>query len=447
MSVYDNTGRSPVQCCIQRKRGDWEQVARFLRDVDYRTQELRDFDGGDLEIERRCPQYNKTPLIEASEEGKLTRVRRLVRRGANLSATDDFGETGLHYAAENGHYDVVKELVRAGADMDIVDGHGRTPIECCTQHKRRQWEEVAKFLRDRTFRQQELSLSTAAAEEEVGRDSDSDSGSESDSKNEAKGSASGFFWIDALCINQADLEERSAQVQIMPQIYTKASCVIVWLGDDSQMIFRLLRNVWARPDLKEVIRRVNKKAKRLNELKEQCKLSRTRMDRISRFHSRRSIPNRMCMIGSVSLLAFLEDKNVDWEIPDGAIFSINDLRLILGTFLRSWFTRVWCIQELSLASKIRMFMGQTELEWHDVLKFLCLLSHLGFFRPSSVWKMDKGWTMHDGKGGDGSEAWRLAEIRLRTARNSDEWDIVDPIFHRKGCEAPCVRKADRCEYI
>lgn len=152
------------------------------------------------------------------------------------------------------------------------------------------------------------------------------------------------------------------------------------------------------------------------------------------------------MIGSVSLHAFLEDKNVDWEIPDGAIFSINDLRLILSTFLRSWFTRVWCIQELSLATKIRMFMGQTELEWHEVLKFLCLLSHLGFFRPSSVWKMDKGWTMHDGKGGDGSEAWRLAEIRLRTARNSEEWDIVDPIFHRKGCEAPCVRKADRCEY-
>lgn len=277
MSVYDNTGRSPVQCCIQRKRRDWEQVARFLRDVAYRTQELRDFDGGDLEIERRCPPYNKTPLIEASEEGKLARVRRLVRRGANLSATDDFGETGLHYAAENGHYDVVKELVRAGADMDIVDGHGRTPIECCTQQKRRQWEEVAKFLRDRSFRQQELSLSTAAAEEEVGGDSDSDSGSESSAKNEARGPASGFFWIDALCINQADLEERSAQVQIMPQIYTKASCVIVWLGDDSQMIFRLLRNVWARPDLKEVIRRVNKKAKRLNELKEQCKLLSTRL--------------------------------------------------------------------------------------------------------------------------------------------------------------------------
>lgn len=272
MNVYDNTGRLPVQCCIQRKRRDWERVTKFLRDVNYRTQELRDFNGGDLEIERRHPPFNKTALIESSEEGKLARVRRLVRRGANLSATDDFGETGLHYAAENGHYDVVKELVRAGSDMDIVDEHGRTPIDCCTQQKRGQWEQVAKFLRDRSFRQEELSLTVAAAAEEVDSDSDSDQDSDEDLKNEGKGAASGFFWVDAICINQDDLEERSAQVQIMPQIYSKASCVIVWLGDDSQMIFRLLRNVWQGPDLKDVIRRVNKKAKRLKELKQQCEL-------------------------------------------------------------------------------------------------------------------------------------------------------------------------------
>lgn len=267
MNVYDNHGRLPVQCCIQRKRGDWEQVTRFLRDVAYRTQELRDFNSGDLEVERRYEPYNKTRLIEASEEGKLSRVRRLIRRGANLSATDNFGETSLHYAAENGHYDVVKELVRAGADMDIVDDSERTPIDCCTQQKRRQWEKVAKFLRDRSFRQQELSLSVAATEGQVDQDSDSDSDSD-DEQNEGKGAR--FFWVDAICINQNDLEERSAQVQIMPQIYSKASCVIVWLGDDSQMIFRLMRNVYTPPDLKEVIRRVNKKAKKLKELKRQC---------------------------------------------------------------------------------------------------------------------------------------------------------------------------------
>lgn len=157
--------------------------------------------------------------------------------------------------------------------------------------------------------------------------------------------------------------------------------------------------------------------------------------------------NHPSTLGSVSLLEFLQDRAFDWDIPDNGILSINDIRLILSTFLRSWFSRVWCIQELSLAAKIRMFMGNTELEWREVLKFLCLLAHLGFFRPWSVWKKDKGWTTQDGKGGDGSEAWRLAEIRLRTARKREEWDVVNPILHRKDCEAPCVRNADRCKYI
>lgn len=39
------------------------------------------------------------------------------------------------------------------------------------------------------------------------------------------------IWTDAICINQKDLEERSQQVQLMAEIYARASCVIVWLED------------------------------------------------------------------------------------------------------------------------------------------------------------------------------------------------------------------------
>ncbi|KZM28550.1 uncharacterized protein EKO05_0005580 [Ascochyta rabiei] len=38
------------------------------------------------------------------------------------------------------------------------------------------------------------------------------------------------IWIDAICINQADVEERSKQVAIMKRIYQKATRVVVWLG-------------------------------------------------------------------------------------------------------------------------------------------------------------------------------------------------------------------------
>jgi Heterokaryon incompatibility protein (HET) len=38
------------------------------------------------------------------------------------------------------------------------------------------------------------------------------------------------LWIDAICINQSDVEERNRQVQLMAHIYSRAKQVIVWLG-------------------------------------------------------------------------------------------------------------------------------------------------------------------------------------------------------------------------
>jgi hypothetical protein len=38
------------------------------------------------------------------------------------------------------------------------------------------------------------------------------------------------MWIDAICINQADIAEREAQVKLMRRIYQQASTVVIWLG-------------------------------------------------------------------------------------------------------------------------------------------------------------------------------------------------------------------------
>jgi hypothetical protein len=38
------------------------------------------------------------------------------------------------------------------------------------------------------------------------------------------------LWVDALCINQADIQERNYQVRLMSRIYTQAREVVVWLG-------------------------------------------------------------------------------------------------------------------------------------------------------------------------------------------------------------------------
>ncbi|KAF1996615.1 hypothetical protein P154DRAFT_498258 [Amniculicola lignicola CBS 123094] len=43
--------------------------------------------------------------------------------------------------------------------------------------------------------------------------------------------SSTWFWIDAICINQMDIEERTNQVQLMREIYEKPQEVIVYLGE------------------------------------------------------------------------------------------------------------------------------------------------------------------------------------------------------------------------
>ncbi|KAF2264100.1 hypothetical protein CC78DRAFT_464340, partial [Lojkania enalia] len=39
------------------------------------------------------------------------------------------------------------------------------------------------------------------------------------------------FWVDALCINQNDVLEKTEQIKKMKQIYSQADQVIMWLGE------------------------------------------------------------------------------------------------------------------------------------------------------------------------------------------------------------------------
>ncbi|KAJ3483878.1 hypothetical protein NLG97_g7203 [Lecanicillium saksenae] len=55
-----------------------------------------------------------------------------------------------------------------------------------------------------------------------------------------------FWWIDAICINQNDISERSQQVNLMTKIYRKAAGVHIWLGeesDDSDLAMGLVRRL------------------------------------------------------------------------------------------------------------------------------------------------------------------------------------------------------------
>lgn len=60
------------------------------------------------------------------------------------------------------------------------------------------------------------------------------------------------LWVDALCINQDDLEERVSQVQLMRQIYSGASQVVVWLRsnkDKDEPALDMIRRLGSDPRL------------------------------------------------------------------------------------------------------------------------------------------------------------------------------------------------------
>lgn len=55
-----------------------------------------------------------------------------------------------------------------------------------------------------------------------------------------------FYWIDAICINQKDNEEKGHRVYYMDEIYAQASKVIVWLSYSPQHEAQLKRLIHAR---------------------------------------------------------------------------------------------------------------------------------------------------------------------------------------------------------
>ncbi|KAL8995136.1 MAG: hypothetical protein Q9169_005079 [Polycauliona sp. 2 TL-2023] len=57
------------------------------------------------------------------------------------------------------------------------------------------------------------------------------------------------FWIDAICVDQMNLEERGNQVLRMPDIFSSAKAVAVWLGpegDDSSNAMEVIRCIGSR---------------------------------------------------------------------------------------------------------------------------------------------------------------------------------------------------------
>ncbi|KAF2995184.1 hypothetical protein E8E14_003971 [Neopestalotiopsis sp. 37M] len=52
-----------------------------------------------------------------------------------------------------------------------------------------------------------------------------------------------LLWIDGICINQADIDEKSVQVALMGELYAASRGVIVWLGNEDEAAARAFKFV------------------------------------------------------------------------------------------------------------------------------------------------------------------------------------------------------------
>jgi ankyrin repeat protein len=72
-------------------------------------------------------------LLEAAEKGRVSQLRELLQKGANVNDKEDDGQTALHRAAARGHKSAVVALLAMGADLGERDAKGRTALMAASE--------------------------------------------------------------------------------------------------------------------------------------------------------------------------------------------------------------------------------------------------------------------------------------------------------------------------
>jgi len=70
----------------------------------------------------------KPDIHQATLEGYIEKVKRMVESGTDVNAQDQYGRTPLHITAEENHDIDMRVLIDLGADINARDKQGRTPL-------------------------------------------------------------------------------------------------------------------------------------------------------------------------------------------------------------------------------------------------------------------------------------------------------------------------------
>jgi hypothetical protein len=156
-------------------------------------------------------------------------------------------------------------------------------------------------------------------------------------------SESRYLWMDAICINQENLRERSEQVKLMKEIYSKATRVLIWIGEEGPstgQAFDLLGDLAKAWCSYEILRQP------------------------------RYIPSPSSLPFDESL--FRVENSSLWE-------EIRDL------ISRSYFDRIWIVQEIIAATQATVLCGDCSISWTSFHQGIAVIQRCPFIQqqPSS----------------------------------------------------------------
>ncbi|KAM5345125.1 hypothetical protein ACJ41O_010987 [Fusarium nematophilum] len=183
------------------------------------------------------------------------------------------------------------------------------------------------------------------------------------------------IWIDAVCINQEDLEERARQVTLMTQIYSSASVVHIWLGENNpgvETCFRIIRDICNYND-------------RRCEGGDGCSCTGTahsltlhRMDANVEAHTEGG--HKKSFNGMWEIFRLHEKTWTSREIIDLAGgFSATQLSVLMSVlFENPWFARVWVIQEALSSQKALVHCSGELVAWEELLQVNAWLGNAEF---------------------------------------------------------------------
>jgi hypothetical protein len=151
-----------------------------------------------------------------------------------------------------------------------------------------------------------------------------------------------MLWADALCIDQKNNEEKGHQVQMMKDIYQDAEKVIAWLGRGDKCSMRAIGVMEELAKVADLvhIRNVHEPYPR----------------NIPQF-SWTQLMNQLCTPLLHSPFSLKE----------------ADLGLVVSLMHRGYWTRLWILQEISLAKTATLLCGSDQIHWNTCQKATAVL--------------------------------------------------------------------------